>query len=53
MKRHSSFAGCRFFLNEDAMKKLVHAAVFALLAAVSAAVMAESKTITLSVSGMT
>lgn len=35
------------------MRTFVHTAVFIMFAAVSAAVLAESKTVTLSVSGMT
>ena len=36
-----------------AMRKLVHAAIFIMLAIAPAAALAESKTVTLSVSGMT
>lgn len=42
-----------FFLQENAMKKLTSAAMFILFFVVSAAALAEIKTVTLSVSGMT
>lgn len=35
------------------MRKLIHAALFTMFATASAAALAESKTVTLSVSGMT
>jgi len=42
-----------FFPKEHAVKKLISAAMFILLAAVSVAALAEVRTVTLSVSGMT
>jgi len=42
-----------FPLKENAMKKLINAAIFIMFTAVSIAALAESKTVTLSVSGMT
>lgn len=40
-------------MQKNAMKKLINAAVFIMFAVVSAAVQAESRTVTLAVSGMT
>ena len=61
--RESFAAGCRIVLGrqeenigfekERAMKKLISAALFLLFAAISAAALAEIRTVTLSVSGMT
>jgi len=41
------------FLKENAMKRLIYAAMFILFTVVSAASLAEIRTVTLSVSGMT
>lgn len=42
-----------FLLKENAMKKLTNAAMFILFAVVSIAALAETRTVTLAVSGMT
>lgn len=46
-------SGPTFSLKENAMKKLISAAMFLLFAVVSTATLAEIRTVTLAVSGMT